>query len=281
VADDLVLPTPVAVDAALTRPIAALRSLLGVDAPTDAESIHRARTATRRLRSNLRTLGEVLDPPDAVRVDLSWIADSLGAVRDVDVFAERLSDRLARAPEPIAAGARLVLRSVETERGAHTEQLRRDVASVRYGNLIHELDVIAKQGTSGVGTLDAPTVMRSRWRTLRGVAEATERAPTDRHLHEMRIQTKRVRYAAEIFAPTRDDRCRRFVRRATALQDVLGAQHDAVRACDWLLSTELDDPWAARAAGWLAAGAASEREALRDGWRAGWRALGRAKARFW
>jgi len=68
---------------------------------------------------------------------------------------------------------------------------------------------------------------------------------------------------------------------ATAMQDILGAQHDASRACEWLLGLGSDDPNVTRSAGWLAAGAASERDALRDAWWPAWRALGRPKARFW
>jgi hypothetical protein len=65
------------------------------------------------------------------------------------------------------------------------------------------------------------------------------------------------------------------------MQDILGAQHDASRACEWLLGLGSDDPNVTRSAGWLAAGAASERDALRDAWWPAWRALGRPKARFW
>ena len=278
---ELTIPVPVAVDAALTRPIASLRSLLGVEASTEPDAVHRARAATRRLRSNLRALGDVLDPPDSLRGDLSWVAESLGAVRDADVLAERLHADAATAPEPVVAGTRALLGAIDELRTAENDRLRRNVASVRYGNLIHELDVLAKEASAGIGTVEAATVMRPRWRALRDTVDASMRDPSDASLHEVRIETKRARYAAEIFLPAGDERCRRFARRATVMQDLLGAQHDAVRACEWLLAAELGDAWAARAAGWYAAAAAAERDALRDAWRPRWRALDRGKARFW
>jgi CHAD domain-containing protein len=275
------LPAPIAADAALTRPIEALRSLLGVAASTAPEAVHRARTATRRLRSNLRSLARVLDPPEAVRDDLAWLAESLGAVRDADVLAERLTASGDAAPEPIVAGANMLRHVIAEHRDAENDRLRRTVASVRYGSLIHELDVIAKGGSSAVGVVEARDVMRGRWRALRDAVDAATRTPSDRALHEVRIETKRARYAAEICTETGDDRCVRFIRRATAMQDVLGAQHDAARACEWLVTAQLDDAEAARAAGWFANAAMAERDDLRDAWRARWRRLARDKARFW
>ena len=44
------------------------------------------RVATRRLRAGLKMFGEVLPAPEAeLRSELGWLADHLGAVRDVDV----------------------------------------------------------------------------------------------------------------------------------------------------------------------------------------------------
>src|SRR5207302_5418456 len=50
----------------------------------DPEAIHQARVATRKLRSNLRTFGPLLDPEwtEPLRSELGWLAMGLGAVRD-------------------------------------------------------------------------------------------------------------------------------------------------------------------------------------------------------
>ena len=65
------------------------------------EDVHKARVAARRLRSNLRTLGSVLDPvwTGHVRDDLKWIGSALGDIRDVDV----LTGLLAAAPGDLQA----------------------------------------------------------------------------------------------------------------------------------------------------------------------------------
>jgi CHAD domain-containing protein len=275
------LPVPVAIETAVSRPLDHLRSLLGADAPTDVESIHRARTATRRLRSNLRVLAEVLATPDTLREDLSWLGDSLGIVRDGDVLRGRLAVRSASAPLTVARGARVLVASVDGYRRAAEERLRRDLASVRFGNLIRELDLLGKEGSATEGTIDASTVMRPRWRSLREAAAAAEVEASDARLHEVRIEAKRARYAAEMFEQAGGGRRLRFIRRVTAMQDILGAQHDAARASEWLIALDVGDVRTARAAGWLAADAAAERDALRGAWRPAWRDVGDRKARFW
>ena len=58
----------------------------------DPEGVHQARVATRRLRSDLRTFGSLLDPEwvRALREELGWLAGNLGAVRDDDVLLARM-----------------------------------------------------------------------------------------------------------------------------------------------------------------------------------------------
>ena len=66
----------------------------------DPEDVHQARVATRRLRSDLRTFGAVVDPEwdAALRDELKWLGALLGAVRD-----DRRAPRTARGTSPRAA----------------------------------------------------------------------------------------------------------------------------------------------------------------------------------
>ena len=278
---EIALPVATAVDVAITPSIDALRTLLGLSAGADPDLVHRARTAIRRLRSNLRTLGHVITTPEALRIDLGWVGDALGEVRDADVLADRLRLMVEAAPEAIRPGGSVLIASVAEQRRAADDDLRHHVASVRFGNLIHELDLLTKEASSLVDRVDAASVMRPRWRGIREAVRSLDAPPSDSQLHEVRIETKRARYAAEIFAQVAGGAGRRFQRRATKLQDVLGAQHDASRAYEWLLGQETVDPSTARSVGWLAAGAASDRDALREAWWPAWHDLGRRKARFW
>ena len=83
------------------------------------DSVHRARVATRRLRSALRGYAPLLDR-DAVESlvgKLRWLARALGAARDLEVLHVRLEELLAEEPEPVAADA-LRTRLFRDQRGS-------------------------------------------------------------------------------------------------------------------------------------------------------------------
>jgi CHAD domain-containing protein len=274
------LPVRDAIDRSFAAPVEALNALQRADAP-DPATVHHGRTSVRRLRSNIRVLDGHVDPVPSLRGELGWIAESLGRVRDVDVLAARIAGTVEDLPEALQLGGRAALAVLADERVSADEHLRTAVASPRFRVLIDELDLLVKEASSSEGTLEARDVVRPRWRAMRDAVRRLDDPPTDEQLHDFRIETKRARYAAELFSPVAGARVARFVRRATALQDVLGAQHDAARACVWFLGHGGEDTGLARACGWFAAQASAERDGLRLAWRPEWASLRKPKARFW
>ena len=77
----------------------------------DAEGIHGLRTATRRLRSELGALEDLIDRHwrEPIEGELKWLAGLLGGVRDLDVLTARLhkaaSGRERARPRSARAGA--------------------------------------------------------------------------------------------------------------------------------------------------------------------------------
>jgi CHAD domain-containing protein len=71
-----------------------------------------------------------------------------------------------------------------------------------------------------------------QFRKLRKAAKRIGRSPTDAELHELRIQTKRARYAAELAQSSMGKPVARFVEQARKFQDLLGIHQDAVLAED-------------------------------------------------
>ncbi|TMK66754.1 MAG: CHAD domain-containing protein [Actinobacteria bacterium] len=72
----------------------------------DPEDVHKARVATRRLRSHLRTFRSHLDQrwASALQDDLRWLGRAFGQVRDVEVLRERLvADAVNHEPQDHAA----------------------------------------------------------------------------------------------------------------------------------------------------------------------------------
>lgn len=257
---------------------------------SDPEGVHQARVATRRLRSDLRTFRSLVDPvwATALRDELGWLAGILGAVRDGDVLLERMRGRAAELPEANARGAARVLETlVEVRDTAHAELLA-NVRSERYLALLDQL-VTAANAPALLLEADLPAatvipgLVRKPWRSLARRVKGLGDAPTDAELHDVRIRTKRVRYAAEAVAPLLGREARRFAAAAADLQEVLGELNDAVVAEAWLRD------WARRsrsipgafAAGELAGLERAAGEQCRSRWRRTWRTLAAPKLRAW
>ena len=128
-----------------------------------------------------------------------------------------------------------------------------------------------------------PALVRRPWHRLAKRAKALGSAPTDAKLHQVRIHTTRVRYAAEAAAPVVGKQARAFSHAAAKLQDVLGDLNDAVVARAWLTAwaAQSSDAAGSDATGALAAAEAAAAEELRGRWRAAWDELAEPKLRAW
>ena len=256
----------------------------------DPEGVHQARVATRRLRSDLRTFGSLVDPvwASALRDELGWLAEILGSVRDGDVMLERMRERAAELPESNSRGVARVLETLEASRDEAHAQLLATLRSDRYLSLLDQL-VSAANAPSLLleADLPAPAVLpalvRRPWRSLAKRVKALGDVPTDEELHNIRIKTKRVRYASEAVAPLVGSQARAFAAAAARLQEVLGDVNDAVVAESWLRD------WARRsrsmhgvfAAGELAGLERAAGQRSRARWQKAWKELESPKLRSW
>ena len=256
----------------------------------DPEGVHQARVATRRLRSDLRTFRPLLDREwsTALRDELGWIARLLGAVRDGDVLLGRLREKAGALPGELQGAASAPISDLQASRDAALTTLLDALRSTRYVELLDRLveaaGAPALRGDADRPAADAiPALVRRPWHKLEKRAGKLPDDPTNAELHEIRIRTKRVRYAAEAAAPIAGKPARALGHAAARLQDVLGDLNDADVAAGWL------DDWGARAGagdGTRAAEAlaALERAAtadLRDRWPAAWDELAEPKLRAW
>jgi CHAD domain-containing protein len=263
----------------------------GVRLGDDAEAVHQARVATRRLRSDLRTFRALIDErwADALRDELRWLGDVLGAVRDTDVMLERLNAHVAGLDHIDQPAAEHLLDRLRHERERAVEQLLTAFRSERYDTVLDHLVHAAQRPRLLLRVDDDDDremlrdLVRRPWEQLARDVHALPDQPTDTALHEIRIRAKRARYAAEAVEPAIGKPARTFARALVALQDVLGDNQDAVVAGEWLRRAAADTPNGEQsfAAGLLAA---TEREALqrsRDRWRAAWENVDRKRVRGW
>jgi CHAD domain-containing protein len=282
--DDLVAP---AVRRSLAAP--AVRLIAhdeAVRAGEDPEAVHQARVATRRLRANLGTFRPLLEPDvaEALRFELAWLGGALGEVRDLDVLLVRLRARAQRLESRDAHAAKRLLAGLAESRAEAHADLTDAMRSPRYNELVRACAAAVRSVPArDERAADAfRPLMGKQWGRLRRALERLTPEASDAKLHAARIAAKRARYAAEAFAPVYGDHTRKFLRAATALQDVLGEHQDAVAAQNWLRrKASRSTPAVAFVAGELAAEEDRARAVARASWPAAWRALSRARLRFW
>jgi CHAD domain-containing protein len=263
----------------------------GVRQGDDAEELHQARVATRRLRAHLRTFRSLLDErwADALRVDLQWLGDALGAVRDADVLLERLEARLARIPGRDQADGERLLDALRSQRGDARRELLVVLRSDRYAQLLDRLVEAARaprlqsRDTDETDDELLRAAVRRPWTHLRRAVESLPDDPSDDELHAVRKRAKRARYAAEAVEPAFGKPARAWAQALTEVQDILGEHQDAVVATAWLRTTarQVHDVHAAFVSGELVALEHEASFAARRSWPAVWQRASRKKHRHW
>lgn len=258
----------------------------GAMAGATPEGVHQMRVAIRRMRSLLRVFRPACDGAALRGFDagLKALADLLGPARDWDVWLGGLGAELAAAmPEeprlpPLMAAARRA-------REAAYAALRPALAGPPLRRLAWEAVALAETRPWRAETTDdqaarrglalpdfAAGVLDRRWRKL-AEAGAEIAALPDAEFHALRIQAKRLRYAAELFAPLWGRRrAKRFLGRLAEVQEAFGLANDAAVARGLMAGLARGRPalaWAAGAAeGWALARARRVRRRAERAWQA-------------
>ena len=258
----------------------------------DPAALHRARVATRRLRSDLRSLRHVLDRDrvDRLRGELAWLGQLLGGVRDLDVLRAGLLTGDEQDPTT-AHGITEILAAIDRDRRSRQSELVDALDCPRYLTLLAGLAAAADSPPFADGIdIDeradelAADIVRAAWRSTARAAKRLGPHPSSAELHDVRKLIKRARYASELAAQVHGRRARRFAARLATVQVRLGIVHDADTAREWFRrAVELRE---LSGTGAFVAGQLAERERRRArtasaAWRAEWRAAAKAKRRSW
>jgi CHAD domain-containing protein len=251
--------------------------------PAEPEHVHQMRVALRRLRSALTVFGRALPCAelDTARAGLKALAAVLGPARDWDVFSGGTAPAVAAA-FPDDPAVRRLLAAADRRRATCHGDLRAYLASPAYRRLGITLAALAATtpwentiGPEGAPPPDdletfATHALSRALRRLLAPGTDIEALPED-ELHAIRLQAKRLRYAAEMFAPLFPRRdAARFLRRLSALQEVLGHLNDGAVAASLMdqLGPAVAHGFGAGAArGFIAAGIPDAREAIARSWR--------------
>jgi len=223
------------------------RELDGCRQAKDAEFVHQARVASRRLRSGMRMFAECVPAKKAKRwrKEIRRLTKSLGPARDADVQIEFVREFLAGVTErKCRAGIRRLLVRLRQHRARLQPRIVKAVDRMEKSGVLKAMRASTKATQSLLEgrevTIQSPFVFlqaeRLILRKLEDVLAVQDclANPADaaRH-HEMRIATKRLRYTMEICRPIYEGRLDDLIDIAKRIQTYLGDIHD----CDvWMES---------------------------------------------
>lgn len=213
-----------------------LEHAAGARAGNSPRDVHQMRVATRRLRAALRLFKDVLPAFDASKLndELKWVASQLGQVRDLDVHLQRLDK----------AAANLQLSTELAPFGDYLSEQRRDaqqcltatLSSARFMDLVQSFGAVRDWTVTPAAVRpvqhEAPERLQRVFNPFAKRAKRLRPASPSSEFHTARIRAKRLRYAAEFFEPVFGKPAQTFIKRLTAVQDVLGELQDTVVAAD-------------------------------------------------
>ncbi|MFA4965166.1 MAG: CHAD domain-containing protein, partial [Thermoleophilia bacterium] len=209
----------------------------------DIEELHDMRVSTRRMRMALRVFADYLDP-DVMRPVLKGLrrtGRTLGAVRDLDVFADKTRRYLEELPPPRAAELDGLLAAWAAERGRQRESLVAYLDGRRYLAFVeraHELldgpaERLAPRAPAAPRPQRVAQVLPGLLYADMGDVWAFEgrlgglETPLP-GFHALRKACKGLRYTLEFFEDVLGPGARLLIKRVKGLQDHLGDLQDAV-----------------------------------------------------
>jgi CHAD domain-containing protein len=203
-----------------------------------AEPVHEARKSFKRMRAVVRLARDQLGDEIYRRENHAYrdTGRELSAARDAEVLGETLDDLTDRYRDEIDDGAFAGLReALDAEAEAARERVAADAGTVDAvrASLDAARDRVATWPLreDEDASMLAPGFERIYKRGRRAV-KAARRDPTDENLHELRKRAKDLWHAAQVLRPTSPKRMKRLARRAHALSDLLGDDHDLAMLLD-------------------------------------------------
>lgn len=247
----------------------------------EAEAIHQMRVAVRRLRSAMTMFKLLLNASDndALRPELRWLQQTLGAARDWDVL---LADTVAPLKDLFGESAgfeKLCLAIAGRQQEVRAHALA-ELGGPRLTRLMLQLAFWAEDAGKGtelsrqpVGDLARAILQQRYHKVKKRIKHLAELPAAERH--ECRIAVKKLRYAVDFFSglyPAK--KSQRLLPLLSNLQDRLGALNDLATArikMEELVLTEdaADMAWAAgQVMGWHNSRSSALLEKAQQDWEA-------------
>lgn len=253
---------------------------------SDPEGVHQMRVALRRLRTMCALFRREIPSPsfEAISGEARWLMQQLGPTRDWDVFDGTTVARLATAaPEVDFGGLRKAVQQQRKSNYAILQGVLADPRCSRFllslGNWVerrgwrNEIESEALAALSQPMPALADKILARRHRKVLRRGAHFRRLDTNAQ-HDLRIDLKKLRYAAEFFLPlyATHARAKRYVARLARLQNSLGRARDTANIRTLLDVIRQDDQPALHLAvgamtGWRARDQIAVAKTLRKRWR--------------
>lgn len=210
------------------------RNEAGLLAGGEAEFIHQARVALRRLRSAIKLFAPVLPADFVATYGRTWqaLASALGEARNWDVFLEETLPPL-RAAFPHAPDTQRLQRYAEKRTKAARQGVIKLLSLREYPRLILEftaaIHALPEAAESSLPDFATRRIARHRQSVCKLAARYAELDDQQRHM--MRLRFKKLRYAGEFLAgvlPKEGSKRRQAA--LGELQEILGLINDLVTA---------------------------------------------------
>jgi CHAD domain-containing protein len=203
----------------------------------EPESLHQMCIATRRLRALLRTARTILlqEWADSLHNELSWLSELLGQARDLDVQLAYFNEEAAHLAQRDRTLLLQFVTHLEHQRVHVREHLLNELKSARYLELVRRLRLATQDPPHLESTVTARELAKQEFNKLRKAIRRLPPSPGYAQLHNVRIKTKRACYAADLALRSVGKPAARFIKRARAVQDLLGTHQDAHQADLYLL----------------------------------------------
>lgn len=265
-----------------------MANLMAAHHGQDPEGVHQLRVALRRLRTAI-TLFKKEVPASALQtlgLAAKRLASALGPARNWDVFATTTIAEIERANLPGIDFTELRSATVPP-RALSYQAVRADLIDLECTRFLLSLGrVIERRSWRNDIGLDALAVLTQPARDFagRGLTRLHRKALKQGHnfrklgpvaRHELRLTLKKLRYGAEFLLPLydRDGAARKYLKRMSRLQDILGTDNDISTTQSLLREMEdsTSNPQVHKAigaiTGWQGRARIETAEALRRTWR--------------
>jgi CHAD domain-containing protein len=216
------------------------RELPGVEQGT-AESVHRARVASRRLREVIPHLDLGPETSRKLLAQARTVTHQLGEIRELDVSLQLIEDLERTSSGEQGVALRRLSSAITSARQALRRRFSPARARAKYERLAGRLEHAARPGTRaqrrarGTTTpprsLDARTARRAE--ALQSAIDAAGSLYAPGPLHQVRIALKKLRYSAELLQDIEHRRLTAALAEMKSAQDLLGRLHDLEMLLAW------------------------------------------------